>query len=229
VPWWAHKTSPSTCWGEVFYFTAMNNIKNIIFDLGNVLFDIDYDKTITAFERLGFRDFKSHFSPYKMDNLFENLETGRITAAEFYTSVKTVSAIPVSTEQIQQAWNAMLLRFRMESLAFLKQISSKYNLYLLSNTNSIHLEAVEQLFMRQTGEKSLNDYFIKAYYSNLIGFRKPDADVYDFVLQDAGIIPAETLFIDDLYTNIDGAKLLGIQTHLLLPAERIENLPVIMA
>jgi glucose-1-phosphatase len=205
----------------------MANIKNIIFDLGNVLFDIDYDKTIMAFEQLGFRDFKSHFSPYKMDNLFENLETGKITADEFYTSVKAVSNTAVSTEQIKQAWNAMLLQFRLESLAFLKQIAPKYNLYLLSNTNSIHLEAVEEIFLRETGEKSLNDYFIKAYYSNLIGLRKPDAGAYDFVLQDANIIAEETLFIDDLHTNINGAKPLSIQTHLLLPGERVEKLSII--
>ena len=202
----------------------MANIKNIIFDLGNVLFDIDYDKTIKAFEQLGFRDFKSHFSPYKMDNLFENIETGKITAAEFYQSIKAVSSKPVSSEQIKQAWNAMLLQFRMDSLAFLKQISSKYNLYLLSNTNSIHLEAVEAMFLRETGEQSLNDYFIKAYYSNLIGLRKPDAEVYSFVLEDAGLMASETLFIDDLFTNIDGAIPLGIHTHLLLPGERIERL-----
>jgi glucose-1-phosphatase len=202
----------------------MNNIKNIIFDLGNVLFDIDYDKTITAFEQLGFRDIKSHFSPYKMDNFFENLETGHASAAEFYDSVKAASKGPVTDIQIQQAWNAMLLHFRLDSLAFLKQIASKYNLYLLSNTNAIHLEAVEALFSKETGEESLNNYFIKAYYSNLIGLRKPDAEVYSFVLQDAGITAAETLFIDDLYTNIEGAKSLGIQTHLLLPGERIERL-----
>lgn len=202
----------------------MNNIKNIIFDLGNVLLDIDYDKTIKAFEQLGFRDIKSHFSPYKMDNFFEKLETGHASAEEFYESVKAVSKEPVTNAQIQQAWNAMLLHFRLESLAFLKQISSKYSLYLLSNTNSIHLEAVEAIFLRETGEKSLNDYFIKAYYSNLIGLRKPDAEVYAFVLQDAGIAASETLFIDDLYTNIDGAKSLGINTHLLLPNERIERL-----
>ena len=98
----------------------MNNIKNIIFDLGNVLLDIAYNKTTEAFENLGFKNFKSDFyTPLKMNALFEGLETGKITAATFYQSIKDVSGNPVTTEQIKTAWNALLMHFRMESLAFL--------------------------------------------------------------------------------------------------------------
>ena len=225
MPWWAHKM-PRKFSGR-FYFSQMKNIKNIIFDLGNVLIDIDYDKTIDAFEQLGFKNFKSTYSPYKMDALFENVETGRISEEEFYNSIKSLSKNPLSTAQIKNAWNALLLSFRTESLAFLKQLAPKYNLYLLSNTNSIHLTAFDEIFLRDTGEISLDSYFIKAYYSNLIGLRKPDEEVYAFVLNDAGIIATETLFIDDLANNIEGAKSLGIHTHLLLPHERIEQLQII--
>ncbi len=202
----------------------MNNIKNIILDLGNVLLDIDYNKTVEAFEALGFKNFKSNFSPYKMDALFEDIETGKISEATFYESVKAMSKNPVSTRQIKTAWNALLLNFRNNSLSFLNQISTKYKLYLLSNTNSIHLTAFKELFKRDTGELSLDAYFIKSYYSNIIGLRKPDKEVYAFVLKDAGLIATETLFIDDLANNIGGAKELGINTHLLMPHERIEQL-----
>ena len=206
----------------------MKNIKNIIFDLGNVLFDIDYNKTINGFEQIGFKNFKASFSPEKMDGLFENLETGKITEADFYNTIKHISANPVTDSQIKNAWNAMLLNFRAESLAFLQQIKSKYNLYLLSNTNSIHLTAVKDIFIAEIGPASLDDYFIKAYYSSSIGLRKPDVAAYAFVLQDAGIKAAETLFIDDLISNINGAKIVGIQTHQLLPNQRIEHLQLIM-
>ena len=206
----------------------MTNIKNIIFDLGNVLMDIDYNKTTAAFENLGFKNFKSNFySPLKMNALFENLETGKITAETFYENIKALSTNPVTEEQIKTAWNALFMDFRMESLAFLERIAPRYNLYLLSNTNSIHFTAFEKIFTKNTGKPSLDAYFIKAYYSHLIGFRKPDACAYTFVLEDAGIKAAETLFIDDLVINVEGARSVGIKSHHLLPHERIENLQFI--
>lgn len=209
-----------------FYYINMNNIKNIIFDLGNVLTDIDYNKTIEAFEKLGIENFKSRFSPLKMDDLFENLETGKISDADFYDSIKKISDTPLSNSQIENAWNALFLNFRTESLHFLEKMSVSHNLYLLSNTNSIHLTKFKEIFTRDTGKPSLDSYFIKTYYSNLIGLRKPDTEAYAFVLQDAKLVAAETLFIDDLVTNIEGAKQLGIQTHHLLPGEKVELLNI---
>jgi glucose-1-phosphatase len=207
-----------------FYFIPMANIKNIIFDLGNVLLDIDYSKTIRAFEALGFEDFKSNYSPLKMDPVFENLEMGKISGEAFCEKIKSISKNPVTNQQIETAWNALFLDFRTESLAFLEQIAAKYKLYLFSNTNSIHLTAFEAIFTKDTGKPSLDAYFTKAYYSHLIGFRKPYAEAYTFILEDAGIKAEETLFIDDLPNNIEGARSVGIKTHLLLPYERVENL-----
>ena len=204
----------------------MSTIKNIIFDLGNVLTDIDYGKTIEAFEKLGIENFKNRFSPLKMDNLFENLETGKISDATFYDSIKKISKTSFSNSQIENAWNALFLNFRRESLSFLEKMSATHKLYLLSNTNSIHLTAFKEIFTRDTGKTSLDSYFIKSYYSNIIGLRKPDAEIYSFVLDDAKLVAAETLFIDDLITNIEGAKSLGIQTHHLLPKERVELLNI---
>ncbi len=204
----------------------MNTIKNIIFDLGNVLTDIDYSKTIEAFEKLGIENFKNRFSPLKMDDLFENLETGKISEATFYDSIKKISKVPLSNNQIENAWNALFLNFRTESLSFLEKMSATHQLYLLSNTNSIHLTKFKEIFTRDTGKPSLDNYFIKTYYSNIIGLRKPDASVYSFVLQDAKIVAAETLFIDDLITNIEGARSVGIQSHHLLQREKVELLNI---
>lgn len=209
------------------FYIIMSTIKNIIFDLGNVLLDVDYAKTIHAFEQLGFPDFKTHYSASEMDKVFEDLETGRITDIDFYDTLKKVSETAVSNEQLKTAWNALLLDFRMESLDYLTAIASKYNLYLLSNTNSIHHRAFEAVLQKETGKPSLDSYFIKAYYSHLMGMRKPDVAIYSFVLEDAGLIAAETLFIDDLANNIEGAKLAGLLTHQLLPGERIEKLALI--
>jgi len=202
----------------------MNNIKNIIFDLGNVLLDIDYNKTIEAFEQLGLQNFKNSFAPDKVNSFIQDLETGKISEETFYESIKKISKKPLASAQIKNALNALILKFRTESLSFLEEISPKYKLYLFSNTNSIHLTAFKEIFKRNIGNNSLDGYFTKAYYSHIIGFRKPDTGAYNFVLNDANIIAVETLFIDDLANNIEGAKAVGIQTHHLLPHERVENI-----
>jgi glucose-1-phosphatase len=205
----------------------MPEIKNIIFDLGGVLIDVDYKKTINSFIELGIKNFEEMYSQVNANQLFESLETGKISESDFFEAIKKESITPLSNTQIETAWNAMLLDFHAESLSFLENISAKYKIFLLSNTNSIHQRCFNQVFTRDTGKHCLDNYFIKAYYSHLIHMRKPHLEIYNYVLKDAGIMAADTLFIDDSINNIEGAKKLGIQTHWLLPHERIETLDFI--
>ena len=202
----------------------MQQIKNIIFDLGGVLLNIDYNKTSAAFQQLGFENFDALFSQFKANELFENLETGKISDEIFYREIQQYAPQKVAQQDIYIAWNAMLLDFRKSSLDFLETIKDKYRLFLLSNTNIIHVTAFKEILQKETGKASLDGYFIKSYYSHEIKLRKPYKDIYQFILQDGGMKAEETLFIDDSYNNIEAAKELGIQTHLLLPGERIENL-----
>jgi len=200
-------------------------LKNIILDLGGVLLDIDYYKTEKAFIALGFTQFKEMYNQYQSDVVFSQLEKGTISNDDFYDYLIKVAEGSISREQIDNAWNAMLLNFREESLSFLTQLNEKYKVYLLSNTNAIHLHAFSHIFKKQTGKKSLDDLFTKAYYSHYVGLRKPDEDIFEFVLNDAGIQASESLFIDDSFNNINTAKNMGFVTHLLLPGEKIEELP----
>lgn len=202
----------------------MANIKNILFDLGGVLLNIDYYKTKEAFEALGYTNFSEMYSQYTADALFEDLETGKLSNELFYEKLMACNPNNVSEADIRTAWNKMLLSFRKESLAFLPKLAQQYQLYLLSNTNAIHLEAVEQLFAEETDYPSLDSFFTKAYYSHRINLRKPHKEAYEFVLKDAGISPEETLFIDDSYNNLEAAQALGIRTRLLLPEERVEHI-----
>ena len=202
----------------------MAAINNIIFDLGGVLLDIDYHKTAKAFSDLGVQQFDALYSQANANHLFEALETGTILEDAFYQSLQGYCRPETSRQQMQSAWNAILLNFRKESLSELDQLKKKYNIYLLSNTNSIHLSAFNQILLEQTGNPSLDGYFIKSYYSHLIQLRKPYLATYEWVLQDANIMAGETLFIDDSINNILGAKEAGIQTHLLLPTETIQQL-----
>jgi glucose-1-phosphatase len=208
------------------FFNTMAATKNIIFDLGGVLLDIDYQKTISAFEKLGLKDFETMFSQFKADELFERLETGHISEADFYAAIKQRTEVPLTNMQIEDAWNALILNFRVDSLDFLEKLSANYKLYLLSNTNSIHLKCFKKLFATQTGKPMLDAYFIKAWYSNEIGLRKPNEDIFEFVLQEENLQAAQTLFIDDTWINIETAQKIGFKTHHLLPTEKIELLNI---
>ncbi|MFZ4057541.1 MAG: HAD family hydrolase [Ferruginibacter sp.] len=204
--------------------STVKAFKNIIFDLGGVLLDIDYQATSTAFTQLGVAEFDALFSQFKSNDLFEKLETGTISDADFYATLQAYCKPGTTIQEMENAWNAMLGTFRMDSLNKLVALSKQYPVYLLSNTNAIHLRAFQQSFTAQTGIKDLNVYFEKAYYSHLIGKRKPYAATYRAVLADAGLQASETLFIDDSENNILGAQEAGLQTHLLLSTERLETL-----
>jgi FMN phosphatase YigB (HAD superfamily) len=206
------------------FFNIMAQTKNIIFDLGGVLLDLDFQKTIDAFEELGLQDFGDMFSQFTADALFRKLETGHLSEADFYAAVRKRTIKKITEVEIDHAWNALILDFRTESLALLEKLSAQYKLYLLSNTNSIHLKYFKELLTKQTGKPLLDEYFIKAWYSKEVGLRKPGAEIFEFVLKDEKLIAAETLFIDDTYLNIETAQKLGFKTHLLLPSEKIESL-----
>lgn len=202
----------------------MSEIKNVVFDLGGVLMNLDYDKTIQAFKDLGYTDFEKMYTQFKANNVFDNLETGHIAEPAFYDYMFEAGSGNISKEQVTAAWNAMLLDFREPSVDFLRELNQTHRLFLLSNTNAIHKAAFDRNFNAQTGLASLDLFFSKAYYSHLVGMRKPNEDIFRFVLEDAGIVATETLFVDDLYANITTAHAVGFKTHQLLPGERIEDL-----
>ena len=202
----------------------MSKIKNLLFDLGGVLLNIDYNKTATAFKLLGVKQFDELYSQADANDLFESLETGKISEEDFYLTIKSYCNPEVTHQQIESAWNEMLLNFRTNSLNHLIKLKGQYNIYLLSNTNSIHLTAFTEIFRKETGKRELNDYFKKAYYSHLIHERKPYTLTYKTVLEDAGIKAEETLFIDDSIKNIKGAQEAGLQVHHLLDGEKIEDI-----
>ena len=199
-------------------------IKNIIFDLGGVLLNIDYNKTFTAFKALGVENIEQMYGQHHASELFEKLETGKIREEDFYATVKKYIPREVSDEQVEEAWDAMILDLRMESLQALEALTKNHRLFLLSNTNSIHMKRLLQVIARDTGKASLDGYFSRSWYSHFIGLRKPGKAIYEFVLQEENLKEEETFFIDDTEENITTAKEMGIKTHLLLPGERIENL-----
>lgn len=197
-------------------------VKNIVFDLGGVLLNLDFEKSFAAFEALGVTDFQAHFRQTHSNPLFAKLETGHIAQADFYAAFRLETGIAASDEEIALAWNSMLLDFREASVAYLASLKGRYRLFLLSNTNQIHLEAFRQTYHQQFGVANFDDHFEKAWYSHEMGLRKPGVEIYEELARRHNLLPQETLFIDDTLPNIEGAKLANWQTCLLGKTERIE-------
>jgi putative hydrolase of the HAD superfamily len=196
----------------------MKATKNIIFDLGGIFLNLNYQLTKDLFIEYGITDFDDLFTQHHANDLFEDLEKGKITPAEFYDAFRKETKTELSNEEIKKAWNAMLVSFPKERIDWLKSIKDKYNIYLFSNTNQIHYDRIMELYNRDLGTDDFNELFIKPYYSHEMGLRKPYADSFLHILKEQQLDAAETLFIDDTIKNIEGANELGLQTiHLVAP------------
>lgn len=186
------------------------SLKNIIFDLGVVILDVDYNRTSDAFKKLGMIDFDDHYSKAKQDSLFDRFETGEMTDEEFRETIRRHISLTVSDEQIDDAWNAMLISIPETTFELLEDIGKKKRIFLLSNTNRIHIKAFTALIEKQYGFKRFENLFEKTYYSCNLGMRKPDAEIFDFVIRQNHLALSETLFIDDSPQHVKGAREYGL-------------------
>ncbi len=202
----------------------MQNIKNIIFDLGGVFIHIDYNKTLKAFLDLKVQNFNDLYTQHHASDLFELLETGKLDAEEFYNTFRNHINIALANKQIEDAWNALIGSFYLDRLQWLGNIKHKYKVFLLSNTNSIHHKKIIEIYKQQTGKNNFDDHFIKAYYSHQMGLRKPYVEAYQHVLNEQRLHAHETLFIDDTLSNVEGAQKAGLQTVHLLPSVSLMGL-----
>jgi FMN phosphatase YigB (HAD superfamily) len=185
------------------------NYKAIIFDLGGVLLNLSFKNTSDAFRALGLTDFDAIYSKAVQSGLFDDFETGKSSPAVFRENLRSWIKQPVSDAAIDAAWNAMLLDFPEERLALLRSLKTKHRLFLLSNTNEIHLEAVFRIF-EKAGFGNLDEVMEKQYFSCRMGLRKPDPEIFVRVLSENKLDPSDTLFIDDSIQHVLGARSTGI-------------------
>lgn len=188
-------------------------IKNIIFDFGDIFINLDKEGTYKAMAALGVTKITE-----EMIQVYQNYEKGLMTTDKFLNFFHDKFRIP--KDKLIDAWNAVLLDFPRERLGFLKKLadSKKYRLFLLSNTNELHIKWVQN----SLGDEFYNDFkscFEQFYLSHEINFRKPDVEIYQFVLNENNLIAEETLFVDDLKENTDSASSLAIKTWNLMPEE----------
>jgi putative hydrolase of the HAD superfamily len=200
----------------------MKKIKAIIFDLGAVILNINYQNTINDFKKLGIKNAGFFYSKKIQNYLFNQIETGNISDMEFLLSLQKETD-NASIKQVKNAWNSMLLDLPENRIKLLKKLSFHYSIFLLSNTNAIHIYEFE----KKIGSKRYNEFynlFEKVYYSHKIGFRKPHSEAFQLILKNNKLSANEVLFIDDSSQHIQGAKKLGIKTHHLQDNEEITTL-----
>ena len=189
-----------------------SKIEAIIFDFGGVLINLDYERTIKAFKSLGIENFHQLYSQATQENLFDDIETGAIRSAEFISGIMKYLPNDTSTEQVIEAWNAMILDVPHSTIDLLQSIQDKYRIFLLSNTNEIHLPyALEKWY--ETTDTRFEKYFEKTYLSYEMGMRKPNKEIFEFVCNENSLDPRRTLFIDDSVQHLEGAKQVNLQTH----------------
>ena len=201
----------------------LQGIKNIIFDLGGVIYAIDYLATIRAFKDLGIKNFEQIYAKAGQSDLFDDLETGKISKVEFFEGINKFLPNPLSPTQITDAWNAMLIDFMPDALKCLKALNKDYRIFLLSNTNEIHMKEIKD----RVGEVFYSEFcqlFEQVYLSHDIGLRKPHTGVFTYILSERGLDPSETLFIDDSPQHVEGAVKAGLKAYHLKNEERISQL-----
>lgn len=205
-------------------------VKNIILDLGGVIYDVSYEAAAEAFKKLGVINFDKLFSKKKQDYFFDNYEKGIITDEEFRNEIRKTVSLPLMDEQIDMAWNALLYTIPPQRVEFLKTLKNQYQLFLLSNTNKIHIKAFTNILKKDYGENVLENIFEKQYLSCNLHMRKPEAAIFNLVLNENNLKKEETIFIDDSIQHVEGAKNINLPSyHLDLSKNTLETfLPQIL-
>jgi FMN phosphatase YigB (HAD superfamily) len=203
----------------------MQNIKNIIFDYGNVIFMLDFLKSKQAWQDLGIENADTFYAQKVQDNIFDGFETGDVTAPQFRDYIRGIINNPQLTdEQIDNAWNSLLVGIPEGNHELLLSLRPKYRTFLLSNINTIHYDHIMKYLKEDFGFESNDHLFEKTYYSHLVGKRKPGAAIFEQIMDENNLIPAETLFIDDNPHNTAAAEKLGIQTYLMTAPDSVQAL-----
>lgn len=187
-------------------------IRNLLIDFGGVLIDLDRQKCIDNFKKLGFENVEELLNIYHQQGLFLQFEKGLITPSDFRDGIRDMMKKDVSDRQIDSAWNSFLVEIPRYKLELLLKLREKYVVYLLSNTNLIHWKwACKNAFPYRTFQ--VENFFERTYLSFEMKMAKPDPSIFEHVISDAGIEASETLFIDDSLENCQVAQQLGINTY----------------
>ena len=203
----------------------LSHYKNIIFDLGGVILNLDYHKTFEAFKSYALQiDDETFVGKSRQHSIFSDYEVGKISSKDFRASLNSFYKMNLTDDIFDNCWNAMLLdlpRHRIELIQNLKASGKK--VFLLSNINEIHEREVDLRFKSLGFNFHFKELFHKAYYSHEIGLRKPHGEVFELVIGENQLEKTETIFIDDSLQHIIGAESLGLKSVHHLAPFKLEN------
>lgn len=194
----------------------MHQIKNIIFDYGNVIFEINFSKAQHALKQLGIDNIVDFFAHKSHHSLFDDFETASISAVQFRDGIRAAAKnVNLSDEEIDAAWNSLLIGVSADNHDILTDVKKHYRTFLLSNNNEIHYNWIINYLKSSFEIDDYSNFFEKAYFSQLMRLRKPNVNIFEQVINENNLDPNETLFIDDSPQHIEGAKKAGLQTLLM--------------
>jgi len=186
-----------------------SKIRNIVFDLGGVLLNINPLLSLIEFEKTSGISKEELLLKFASEELFKKFETGSLNTAQFRSNLCRIMNTRVSDSEIDRIWNKLILDIPLHRVELLQELRKNYRVFLLSNTNSIHFDFYTREFNEKYGFP-MTDLFERLFLSHEIGIHKPDAGIYTFVLENAQIHASETVFIDDSIANVEAAEQLGI-------------------
>ncbi len=187
-------------------------IKNVVFDLGGVLIELAFERALSRFKEIGVWDIETILDPYEQKGFFLEVENGKLDAEGFCQKMREHTGKNLSYEEIEYAWLGFAKETPQYKMDYLLKLREKYKVYLLSNTNPFVLGWARRGGLTDTG-RSIEDYFDKIYASYEIGITKPNPAIFEAMITDSGMNPAETLFVDDGLRNVEAGQALGFHTY----------------
>lgn len=195
--------------------TKYLGVTTVIFDLGGVIVDLDWNLCIHNFQELGINDMENLVSTTLQKGFVLDYEMGLTSDEQFRTEIRKYATKEVTDQQIDDAWTSLLVSIPTEKLDLLLELKKKYNLLMLSNTNNLSFRYSEKMFENEG--YTVDYYFDKCYLSYKMNLAKPTPEIFIALLEDAGLKAEECLFLDDGIHNIETAQKLGFNVEFIKP------------